>query len=101
PVPSVHVVFTVPHELGEMIRRHQQDLYDIVLRAAAQALMKLAMDPHDVGGLIGVLCVLPTWTRTLTDHPHVHGLVPTGAVSPDWSLWQPARTSYLVPLQAP
>jgi hypothetical protein len=100
PVPYLHVVFTAPHALGEMIRRHQQDLYDILLRAAAQSLMKLAMDPHDVGGLIGILCVLHTWTRTLADHPHVHGLVPAGAVAPDRSQWQPARTSSLVPVQA-
>ena len=94
------MVFTAPHELGEIIRRHQQDLYDILLCAAAQSLMKLAMDPHYVGGLIGVLCVLHTWTHTLAYHPHVHCLVPAGAVSPDRSQWQPARTSYLVPVQA-
>ncbi len=32
PVPYVHVVFTVPRELREIIRRHQQDRYDILLR---------------------------------------------------------------------
>jgi hypothetical protein len=83
-----------------MFRRQQQDLYDILLRAAAQALMKLAMDPHYVGGLIGVLCVLHTWTRTLAYHPHVHCLVPAGAVSLDRTQWRPARTSYLVPVHA-
>ena len=45
PVPYFPVVFTVPHALGALIRRHQQDLYDILLRAAAQSLMKLAADP--------------------------------------------------------
>jgi hypothetical protein len=100
PVPYFHVVFTVPHELGELIRRHQQDLYDILLRAAAQSLMKLAADPHYVGGLIGVLCVLHTWTRTLAYHPHVHCLVPAGGVSADRTEWRSARTSYLVPVHA-
>jgi hypothetical protein len=100
PVPYFHVVFTVPQELREIIRRHQQDLYDILLRAAAQALIRLAADPHYVGGLIGVLCVLHTWTRTLAYHPHVHCLVPAGGVSADRTQWQPARRSYLVPVQA-
>jgi hypothetical protein len=94
------VVFTVPQELREIIRRHQQDLYNILLRAAAQSLIKLAGDPHDVGGLIGVLCVLHTWTRTLVYHPHVHCLVPAGGVSADRTEWRPARPSYLVPVQA-
>jgi hypothetical protein len=100
PVPYFHVVFTVPQELGELIRSHQQELYDILLRAAAQALIQLAADPHDVGGLIGVLCVLHTWTRTLAYHPHVHCLVPAGGLSADHTEWQPARTSSLVPVHA-
>jgi hypothetical protein len=100
PVPYFHVVFTVPQELREIIRRHQQDLYNILLRAAAQSLIKLAGDPHYVGGLIGVLCVLHTWTRTLVYHPHVHCLVPAGGVSADRTEWRPARTSYLVPVHA-
>jgi hypothetical protein len=100
PVPDFHAVFTVPHELGEVVRRHQQDLYDILIRAAAQALLKLAADPHYVGGLIGVLCVLHTWTRTLAYHPHVPCLVPAGGVSADRAEWRPARPSYLVPVPA-
>jgi hypothetical protein len=100
PVPYFHVVFTVPHELGELIRRHQQALYDILLRAAAQSLMQLAADPHYVGGRIGVLCVLHTWTRTLAYHPHVHCLVPAGGVSADRTAWRSARTSSLVPVHA-
>ena len=64
------------------------------------ALIKLAADPHDVGGLIGVWCVLHTWTRTLAYHPHVHGLVPAGGVSADRTEWRPARSSSLVPVQA-
>jgi hypothetical protein len=53
-----------------------------------------------VGGLIGLLCVLHTWTRTLAYHPHVHCLVPAGGVSADRTEWRPARTSYLVPVHA-
>ncbi len=90
----------LPQELRELIRRHQKDLYDILLRAAAQALIKLAADPPYVGGLIGALCVLHTWTRTLVYHPHVHCLVPAGGVSPDRTHWRPARQSYLVPVHA-
>jgi len=48
------VVFTVPHALGEIIRRHPQDLYDILFRAASQSLITLAADPHDVGVMSAV-----------------------------------------------
>jgi hypothetical protein len=100
PVPYFHVVLTLPQELHELVRRHQHDLYDILLRAAAQALIKLAADPHYVGGLVGVLCVLHTWTRTLAYHPHVHCRVPAGGVSADRTEWRSARKSYLVPVHA-
>jgi hypothetical protein len=100
PVPYFPVVLTLPQELRELVRRHQKALSDMLLRAAAQALITLAADPHDVGGLIGVLCVLHTWTRTLIYHPHVHCLVPAGGVSADRTAWRPARPSYLVPVQA-
>jgi Putative transposase/Transposase zinc-binding domain len=100
PVPYVHVGFTVPQELRELSRRHHQDLDDLLLRAAAQALITLAADPHDVGGLIGVLCVLHTWPRPLVYHPHVHCLVPAGGISADRTEWRPARPSSLVPVPA-
>jgi Putative transposase/Transposase zinc-binding domain len=100
PVPSVHLVCTGPHALGEISRPPQQDLDDILIRAAAQALITLAADPHDVGGLMGVLCVRHPWTRTLADQPHVHGLVPAGGVAADRTAWRLARTSSLVPVQA-
>ena len=100
PVPYFHVVFTVPHELGEILRQHQTDLDDILLRAAAQSRLKLAADAPDVGGLIGGLGVLHTWTRTLAYQPHGHGLVPAGGVSADRTEWRPARTADLVPVQA-
>jgi hypothetical protein len=60
PVPYFHVVLTRPQELREVVRRHQRALYDILLRAAAHALITLAADPHYVGGLIGAsVCCTP------------------------------------------
>jgi Putative transposase len=50
--------------------------------------------------LIGVLCVLHTWTRALVYHPHVHRLVPAGGVSADRPEWRPARQTSLVPVRA-
>jgi Transposase zinc-binding domain len=46
PVPYFHVVFTLPQELRALVRSNQNDLDDSLLRAAAQALIKRAADPH-------------------------------------------------------
>ena len=43
--------------------------------------------------------MLHTWTTTLAYHPHVHLLVPAGAVSPPGE-WAAARKDYLVPVNA-
>jgi hypothetical protein len=99
PVPYFHVVFTVPQQLRDLVRTHQKALYPILMKAAARSLIKLAADPHYVGGLIGVLAVLHTWRRTLTYHPHVHCLVPGGGLLADGQ-WRPTRQDYLVPVRA-
>jgi hypothetical protein len=100
PVAYFHVVFTVPQELRRCLRGHQKTLYGILMQAAAGSLIKLAADPHYVGGLIGVLATLQTWTRTLAYHPHVHCLVPAGGVCADRRTWLDARATYLVPERA-
>ena len=100
PVIYFHVVYTLPAELRRLVRKHQKILYPILMKAAAEALMKLAADPHYVGGKIGILAVLHTWTNANIFHPHVHCLVPGGGISPEKSLWLPSRKKFLVPVKA-
>jgi hypothetical protein len=103
PVPYFHVVFTLPAELRQLMRAHQKTLLPVLLRAAFESLASLCADPHFLGGRIGALAVLHTWTRTLAWHPHVHMLVPGGALAPDGRTWlraPPGRKLYLVPQRA-
>ncbi|MCG2720578.1 MAG: IS91 family transposase [Thermodesulfovibrionales bacterium] len=100
PVPYYHAVFTVPKELHEIIRSHQKISYALLMEAAALSLMKLASDNRYVGGKIGMLSVLHTWTRALVYHPHVHCLIPAGGLSHDNRYWLEARKTYLVPVRA-
>ena len=76
PVPYFLVTFTLPPALRELARTHQRQLYTLLFRASAAALQQLAHDPRFLGGQIGMLGVLQTWTRDLRYHPHVHYLVP-------------------------
>lgn len=100
PVIYFHVVFTLPKELRKLVRQHQKTLYGILMKAAAESLMKLAADPKYVGGKIGMLAVLHTWTNAQAYHPHGHFLVPGGGVSPDGKLWIPSNGKFLVPVKA-
>lgn len=99
-MPYFHAVFTLPKELHEIIRSHQKAGYALIMEVAALSLMKLAADSRYVGGQIGMLAVLHTWTRALVYHPHVHCLIPAGGLSSDKRYWLEARKNYLVPVSA-
>ena len=95
-----HLVFTLPQELRAIVRSHQKPLYDILIQAAAETLEAIGFDPRHVGGKMGMLTVLHTWTRALEHHPHVHMLVPAGGLDQD-GVWRPARKKkFLVPVRA-
>lgn len=53
----------------------------ILFRASSEALQKLAWDERFVGGRVGMVGVLHTWTRALIYHPHVHNIVTGGGLS--------------------
>ncbi|NIS83592.1 MAG: IS91 family transposase [Anaerolineales bacterium] len=96
PTPYFMVTFTLPADLKQVARSNQKSLYNILFRTSAAALQQLAQDPRFVGGRIGMVGVLHTWTRDLSYHPHVHYLVPAGALAPDGQRWLPARKDFLV-----
>jgi hypothetical protein len=70
-------------------------VYNILFRASSQALQKLALDPRFVGGRIGMVGVLHTWTRDLRYHPHVHYIVAGGGLDEE-GRWKSSREQFLV-----
>lgn len=96
PVTYFMVTFTLPEEFRALARSNQRLIYDIFFRASAAALQKLALDPRFIGGKIGMIGVLQTWTRDLFYHPHIHYIVPGGGLSPDGKCWLPADPEFLV-----
>jgi Putative transposase/Transposase zinc-binding domain len=97
PTDYFHVTITVPQELRALLRANQRDGYALLMKAAADAIIELAHDRRFVGGTVGVLAVLHTWTQQLVYHPHVHCLVTGGGISDDGRDWYPARKAFLVP----
>ena len=100
PVPYFLLTFTLPSPFRLIASQNQKILYDLLFRASAQATQQLARDPRFVGGQIGLVGVLHTWTRALAYHPHVHYLVPAGGVSADGKTWLKAHHNFLVPVKA-
>ena len=70
------------------------------MRVAAQSMLTLTANPRYLGGLVGCISVLQTWTRDLRYHPHVHMVVSGAGLSPDGNHWLRLRYRYLVPHEA-
>jgi hypothetical protein len=100
PVPYFFLTFTLPSELRQLVRAHQKALYALLFQASAEAAQKLARDPRYIGGQIGLVGVLHTWTRNLIFHPHLHYLAPGGGLHSDGKTWLPARRGFFLPVRA-
>lgn len=102
-LPGHHfmITFTVPEELRDFIRSHQRICYAALFAASAEAMKKLCRDPRHVGGdLPGFFGVLHTWGRQLQYHPHIHYIVPGGAISTDDGTWQRSKDHFFLPVKA-
>ncbi len=101
PCPYYLLTFTLPGELRALARDHQRAVYGLLMQCAAAALQELAADPRYLGGRLGCVAVLHTWTRAMLYHPHVHLLVTAGGLSADRTEWlAPKHAAYLVPAKA-
>ena len=102
-LPCAHflLTFTLPEDLRALARTHPKTVYGLLMQCAAAALQQLARDPRYLGGRLGCLGVLHTWTRALLYHPHVHLLATAGGLFSDGTQWlEPKHSAYLVPVQA-
>jgi hypothetical protein len=99
PVPYFHLVFTLPEQLRDIALRNRKPLYSIMFRAVNELLSELAANPRRLGGTIGFVAVLHTWTQTLQYHPHLHVVVPGGGLSADRTRWKQAPARYLFPVE--
>ena len=97
PVPYFHVVFTLPAEVAAIAFQNKAVVYAILFDAVAATLKIIAADPRHLGGEIGFIAILHTWGQTLTHHPHVHCLVPGGALV-DGQRWGACRPRFFLPV---
>jgi hypothetical protein len=93
PVPYFHVVFTLDHGFNPLVRVNQKLLYDLLFQTATDSLKQICRE--ELAGEIGITAILHTWGQTLTEHPHLHCLVPGGALSQNGQFWRSASPGYL------
>lgn len=98
PVPSFHLVFTVPHALNSLILAHKRPLLTLLFNAASHTLIQFGR--RTLGGQIGCTMVLHTWDQTLGAHFHVHCVIAAGALAADGEHWIEADPRFLFPVRA-
>ena len=99
PVEYYHVVFTLPAPIAELAYYNKAVIYGLLFDLAAATLLTIAADPKHLGAQIGATLVLHTWGSALTHHPHVHGIVPGGGLSPDAERWVACRPGFFLPVR--
>lgn len=99
PVGYFHVVFTLPAEVADIAFQNKAAVYDLLFKAASEAMLTIAADPKHLGARIGITAVLHTWGSAMTHHPHVHMIVPGGGIAPDGSRWISSRPAFLLPVR--
>ena len=80
PVRYFHVVFTVPDKLNKLFLRNQAAMFNLLFTSAWSVLNSFGNSKKWIGGKIGATAILHTWGQNLRFHPHVHFIVPAGAL---------------------
>ncbi len=99
PVTYYHLVFTLPHELNGWVQLHPEVIYALLFKGVWKTLKAFGSDPKRLNGQLGMTAVLHTWGQNLSQHVHLHCLVPGGALTKDQH-WHRAKSNYLFPVKA-
>jgi hypothetical protein len=96
PVQYFHCVFTVPHELNELISVNRRVLFGELFGTVNWVLQRFARDPQwRLEGQLGFIALLHTWSQRLHRHFHIHCLVPGGVWRAETAEWIACRNRWL------
>lgn len=83
PVPYVHLVFTLPHELNALYGTHPRWVIDTLFASSAATLGEFAANARWMGvagGTPAFSLMLHTWTQDLRRHLHLHAVMACGVL---------------------
>lgn len=97
PVDYYLITFTLPATLRALVYDHQRQAYDLLIRLAWQTLAAFGRRDKTLHGDLAATLVLHTHNRALDFHPHVHVVVPAGAIDPATRHWNRKTVSSCSP----
>jgi len=96
PVRYFHLVFTLPKPIADIAYQNKRAIYNLLMRASADTVVKIGADPKHLGARVGITSVLHTWGSAMTHHPHAHMIVPGGGLSEDGTEWIASRKNFFL-----
>jgi hypothetical protein len=95
PVEYFMATFTLPYELRALAWRNQAVVYNILFVTVASTLKDFGFNSKHLRGVIGMTAMLHTHSRRLDYHPHLHVIMPGGAVDQAKRQWKKNKGKYL------
>ncbi|NOR51294.1 MAG: IS91 family transposase [Gammaproteobacteria bacterium] len=95
PVNYFMITFTLPAQMRSLAWHHQQAIYDLLFKVSWETLACFGLNDKQLKGKLGATGVLHTHSRKLDYHPHLHMIVPAGALDRTNRLWGKKRGKYL------
>lgn len=94
------ITFTLPAQLRSLVFSHQRTAYDLLIKLTWQTLAEFGLKDKKLGGKLGATVVLHTHSRALDFHPHVHVVIPAGAIDTRTRTWRTKTGKFLFPQKA-
>ena len=88
PVGYYLLTFTLPEALRPLLFAHQREAYGLLLSLVWQTLARFGHHDKALQGDLGATAVLHTHSRALEYHPHVHLVIPAGAIDAKRREWR-------------
>jgi len=95
PVDYFMVTFTLPAQLRTLAWHNQRLIYAMLFSVGWETLSAFGLNDKKLQGNMGATGILHTHSRALDFHPHVHFIVPAGAVDSCHRLWRKKEGHYL------
>jgi hypothetical protein len=73
-VRHFHLIFTLPHELNDLIFYNQRTMYSLFFQTVWQTVQQVRG-----AGQTSMVATLHSWGSNLAYHPHLHCIVPKGS----------------------
>jgi len=92
PADYFMVTFTIPEAFRDLAWQHQRKMFAAMFQSSWDTLKTFSQHDKQLQGIPGAIAVLHTHSRKLDFHPHVHIVIPAGAIDRAKRLWRTKKS---------